>query len=110
MTLHIIVASEIGSDIHERVHLIIENEANLQYVSHKEEVYWKDGSMLNIDYEINAKKAVSEKEWIELFDRYLKHHDTNRNDTFLEIDHYSEFGNRNEPFVIAYIPTEFVTD
>ena len=110
MTLHIIVASEICSDIHERVHLIIANEANLQYVSHKEEVYWKDGSMLNIDYEINAKKAVSEKEWIELFDRYLKHHDTNRNDTFLEIDHYSEFGNRNKPFVIAYIPTEFATD
>ena len=50
MTLHIIVASEIGSDIHEQVHLIIENEANLQYVSHKEEVYWKDNSMLNIDY------------------------------------------------------------
>ena len=32
MTLHIIVASEIGSDIHEQVHLIIENEANLQYI------------------------------------------------------------------------------
>ena len=110
MTLHIIVASENGSKTYELVNQIIEKEANLQYVSHREEVYWKDDSMLEMYYEINVKKAISEKEWIELFDRYLKHNGARRDDAFLEVDHYSKIGDRNDPFVIASIPIESISD
>ena len=104
MTLHIILATEIATTIHEHIYCLIEKEDNLQYVSHKEEVYWKDNSMLDIYFEIGVKKALTETEWIQLFDKYLKHNDVNRDDSFLDIAHYSEVGNRTDPFVIAYIP------
>ena len=108
MTLHIILATEIATTIHEHIYCLIEKEDNLQYVSHKEEVYWKDNSMLDIYFEIGVKKAITETEWIQLLDKHLKHNDVNRDDSFLEISHYSEVGNRTDPFVIAYIPAESV--
>ena len=104
MTIHIIVAAELAIKTYECVNRLIEKEDCLSYVSHKEEVYWKDDSMLDIYYEIGVKNPITETEWIQLFDQCLKHNDISKNNSFLEIDHYSEVGNCNDPFVIAYIP------
>ena len=110
MTLHIIVAAEFAIKTYNCVNRLIEKEDCLQYASHKEEVYWKDNSMLDINFEIDVKNPITEAEWIQLFDQYLKHNDVSKDNTFLEIDHYSEVGNRNDPFVIAYIPLTSVKE
>ena len=110
MTIHIIVTAELALKTYECVNCLIEKEDNLQYISQKEEAYWKDNSMLDIYFEIDVKKAITEAEWVRLFDKYLKHNNVNRDNSFLEIDHYSEVGNRNDPFVIAYIPLELVKE
>ena len=107
ITLHTIIASEIAAKIYESVYKLIECEENLQYISHEEEVYWKDNTMLDIHFDIDVKKPLSETEWIKLFDNYFIHNDVNRDNTFLEICHYSLIGNRNDPFVAAYIPLRF---
>ena len=104
MILHIVIDAELASKAYERVNCLIENEERLQYASHKEEVYWKDDSMLDIYFEIDILNPITETECIQIFDQYLKHNDISKDNTFLEIDHYSEVGNRNDPFVIAYIP------
>ncbi len=110
MHLHIIVASETAASVFEYVNCLIEKEDNLQCVSHKQEVYWKDDSMWDMSFEINACKPISQEEWVALFDKYLAHNDVIRNDTDLEICHYSEYGNRNDPFVVAYIPQKQIKD
>ena len=79
-------------------------EERLQYASHKEKVYWKDNSMLDIYIEIDILNPITETECIQIFDQYLKHNDISKDNTYLEIGHYSEVGNRNDSFVIAYIP------
>ncbi len=108
MRIHIIIAKELSSLIYDRMYGLIEKEENLQYVSHEEKTYWKIPSMREIFFEVDIKKPRSEKEWIGLFDCCLKHNDIRRGDDYLEICHYSEFGNRNDPFVIVYIPAESV--
>lgn len=110
MHLHIIVASEIAASICEFVNCLIEKEENLQYISHKQEVYWKDDSMQDMSFEIDAQKPISQEEWVALFDKHLAHNDMNRNGTDLEICHYSEVENRNDPFVVVYIPQKEIKE
>ncbi len=59
MTVHIIIASEMASQIYQHLNCLIEKEDHLQYASHKEEVYWKDHSMLDIYFEIQSNYIVT---------------------------------------------------
>ncbi len=110
MHLHIIVASEMAANIFEYVNCLIEKEENLKYISHTKEVYWKDDSMQDMSFEIDAYKPLSQEEWVALFDKHLAHNDICRNGTDLEICHYSEHGNRNDPFVVVFVPQKEIKE
>ena len=110
MHLHMIVASEIAESILEYVKCLLEKEENLQCVSHKQEVYWKDDSMQDMFFEIDAPKPISQEKWVALFDKHLAHNAMYRNGADLEICHYSEVGNRNDPFVVVYIPQKDIKE
>lgn len=107
MKIHIIVATEHTEKVYECLNCMIEKEDFL-YISHTQEPYWKIQFMNDIYFEVDCKNARTETEWVELFDRYLKHNDICRDEDSLEICHYSEVGNRNDPFVIAYIPVQSI--
>lgn len=106
--LSIIIAVEYSAAICEYIYKQIENESFFQNVSHNEEVYWKNHTMSKICFEFDACKAISEADWIQLFDKHIKHHTVFRDDYFFEIDHYSANGDRNDPFVVLNIPMDLV--
>ncbi len=110
MHLHIIATDEIVASIFEYVKDLVEKEENWNSVSHTKKVYWKDTSMQDMSFEIDAQKPISQEEWVALFDKHLVHNAMYRNDADLEICHYSEMGNRNDPFVVVYIPQKEIKE
>ena len=106
--LSVIIANEHLDKVCTYICEQVAQEKNFQSVSYRKEIYWKDNTMSKIYFEIDVCDAFSESEWIELFDKHLKHHEVIRDEAYLEIDHYSGIDDRNDPFVVFNIPMKLV--
>ena len=104
----LIVAKELSEEIGKRVWHTFRDKEDffIRLVQH--ETYWKDPMQQISVWEFSPSSSRTQSGWIVLFDQIVCHNAISSDGDSLEIAHYSAVGDRNDPFAVLYIPSEWV--